>query len=303
MRPGLRADELAQERRRRDGAAGGGAPVLCPLSSVHRRDTRPSLQPRQHLPDLDDLIRLDERFEQLAGDRGRDLGVDLVGRHLDDRIALGDLVAGLLEPLEDGALGDRLPHLRHHQIDRLAGRAVAGPGRLLALVLGLQRRRVGVVADVGIALARRLGHARGGAGAIARSVPAGLELGERLADLDHLVRALEDLRQRPRGGGWDLGIDLVGRDLDEGLALLDAIPLLLEPVEHRPLGDRLAHRGHLDLDGFDRGHYDGVEALFTALALSVCTSGSPRQRHQAAWSRKREIASRRDSPRSTSGSG
>ena len=75
-----------------------------------------------------------------------------------------------------------------------------------------------------------------------------VELGERLADLDDVVGLGEDLRDRAAGGGGDLGVDLVGRDLDDGLALLDELALVLDPLEDRPLGDRLAHRGHLDVD-------------------------------------------------------
>ena len=46
-------------------------------------------------------------------DRRRHLGVDLVGRHLEQRLVLGDLVADLLEPLRDRALGDGLAELGH----------------------------------------------------------------------------------------------------------------------------------------------------------------------------------------------
>ncbi len=49
--------------------------------------------------------------------RGRGhLGVDLVGRHLEERLVLGDGVAHLLEPSGDGALGHRLTQLRHHDL-------------------------------------------------------------------------------------------------------------------------------------------------------------------------------------------
>ena len=116
-------------------------------------------------------------------------------------------------------------------------------------------RRHGVVADVGVALAaafdevwrlRRVGPRR----AVARrgGLTRGVELGERRPDLDRLVLALEDLGQRPARRRRDLGVDLVGRDLDHGLALLDEVPLLLVPFEHGALGHGLAHLGHLDLE-------------------------------------------------------
>ena len=52
----------------------------------------------------------------------------------------------------------------------------------------------------------------------------------------------------PLAGAGHLGVDLVGRDLDHGLALLDRIALRDVPLEHGALGHRLAHLGHLDLD-------------------------------------------------------
>jgi len=56
-----------------------------------------------------------------------------------------------------------------------------------------------------------------------------------------------DLQQGARGGRGDLGIDLVGGDLDEDLVDLDRVTLLLVPLEDGPLGHRLAHGGHGDL--------------------------------------------------------
>ncbi len=108
---------------------------------------RSRLEAGERLADLDDVVGLDERLEDGAGDGGGDLGVDLVGRDLDDRVALGDLVARLLVPLEDDALGDRLAHLGHHEVERLAGRSVGGVAfatrgvftlLTLVLVLGLK---------------------------------------------------------------------------------------------------------------------------------------------------------------------
>ena len=54
------------------------------------------------------------RAENLRDDarrRRRNLDVDLVGRHFDEGIALGDEVADALAPLDDRAFGNRLPHL------------------------------------------------------------------------------------------------------------------------------------------------------------------------------------------------
>src|SRR5207248_1594226 len=73
-------------------------------------------------------------------------------------------------------------------------------------------------------------------------------LGEGGSYLDRLVGLGEDLGDRARRGGRDLGVDLVGRDLDHGLALLDRATLGYMPFENRPLGNRFAHLGHLVLD-------------------------------------------------------
>ena len=48
------------------------------------------------------------------------LGVDLVGRHLEERLVPGDLVADRLQPLGDGALGDRLAELGHRDVSQRA---------------------------------------------------------------------------------------------------------------------------------------------------------------------------------------
>ena len=62
------------------------------------------------------LAFLDPDFGETPGDRRRNLGVDLVGRDLEERLVAIDVVADLLDPADDRALGDRLPHLGHHDI-------------------------------------------------------------------------------------------------------------------------------------------------------------------------------------------
>jgi len=66
-----------------------------------------------HGPDPDGLAFGDRDLDQLALERGGDLGVDLVGHDLNQRLVALDHVAFLLEPLVDGALGHRLAELRH----------------------------------------------------------------------------------------------------------------------------------------------------------------------------------------------
>src|SRR5690606_30844276 len=86
----------------------------------------------------------------------------------------------------------------------------------------------------------RLGGGRGGAGADERQDG---------ADLDGLVLLDQDLLERAGDRRGDLGVDLVGRDLEQRLVDGDVVTDLLEPARHGALGDRLAQRGQRDLGG------------------------------------------------------
>ena len=63
------------------------------------------------------------------------------------------------------------------------------------------------------------------------------------ADLDRLVLADLDRHQEPGRRGRDLGVDLVGGDLEQRLVDLDPVAFLLQPAGDGGLGDRLTHRG------------------------------------------------------------
>src|SRR5690606_37011798 len=62
--------------------------------------------------DLDGLVFLNENLLEHSGDRRRNLGVDLVGGYLDERLVNCDLVAHLLQPPGHRALGDTLSECR-----------------------------------------------------------------------------------------------------------------------------------------------------------------------------------------------
>jgi hypothetical protein len=68
-------------------------------------------------------------------------------------------------------------------------------------------------------------------------------------DGDLVIDLNEKLRDDPVGRSGHLCVDLVGRDLDHRVALADEVALGHVPFENDALGDRLAHLGHLDLDG------------------------------------------------------
>ena len=62
-----------------------------------------------------------------AGRRRGHLGVDLVRRHLEERLVARDLVADRLHPLGDGALGHGLAELWHHDVSQGAVPFRSGP--------------------------------------------------------------------------------------------------------------------------------------------------------------------------------
>ena len=138
------------------------------------------------------------------------------------------------------------------EVDALGrGDAAGHGGRPVAVAVPVRGRGGRCRSRLAVAARRCRGLRRRGA--------RGRDLGQRLADLHGLVGLLEDLHDRPARGRGDLGVDLVGRDLDHGLALLDGVALLLVPLEHGALGHRLAHLGHRQRDrlAVRRGLGDG----------------------------------------------
>src|SRR5205823_896799 len=75
----------------------------------------------------------------------------------------------------------------------------------------------------------------------------GFDLGDDRADPDRLPLAGRDLDQLALEWRRDLGVDLVGHHLDEGLIALDHVALVLEPFVDGTLGHGLPELGHLDL--------------------------------------------------------
>ena len=112
------------------------------LVSSESRTSRPTrrLSPSSPMTaqlgaDLDGLVLLDLDLQQRAGDGRGDLGVDLVGGDLEQRLVDGDLVADLLQPAGDGAFGDGLAecgegdwsrHVRSSLLMLVRSRVVSG---------------------------------------------------------------------------------------------------------------------------------------------------------------------------------
>src|SRR6185436_5291030 len=62
------------------------------------------------------LDLLHDYLRKHAGGGSRNLGVDLIGRDLEDRLIALHLVAHFLQPPRKCAFGDGLAHLRHEDV-------------------------------------------------------------------------------------------------------------------------------------------------------------------------------------------
>ncbi len=222
---------------------------------------------RQLAADLDGLVLADADLEQGSGHRGRHFGVHLVGGDLDEGFVDGNVVADRLEPAGDGALGDRFAH--GGQVDRGTGSGRSRiSDRLLrrGFDLGGRRFRLGRLRRggglrfrlrlwfglrFGFGGRRRLG---GGAASVA-------DHREFRTDLGGLVLGDDDFLQDAGERRRDLGVDLVGGDLDQGLVDGDLVADFLEPAGDSAFGDALTESRHLH----------GVRHEFSSLPWS--TSG------------------------------
>ena len=110
-------------RRRRRGRGGGaarrGRAEPGAARGAARRGARLLGDHREARADRHGLALLHDDLGDEARLRRGHLGVDLVGRHLEQRLVGVDLLADLLEPLRDRALGDRLTELRHRDVHEL----------------------------------------------------------------------------------------------------------------------------------------------------------------------------------------
>ncbi|EME61428.1 ABC transporter ATPase [Amycolatopsis decaplanina DSM 44594] len=187
---------------------------------------------REHAADLDGFVLTGADLQHGAGDRGRDLGVDLVRGDLEQRLVDLDALADLLEPPGDGALGDALAQLGQLHLGALAARSRRGVrlGRRGGLLLRGLRLRLGL---------RLFGGRLGGTGGLRHPAGPVVDDGELAADLDGLVFLSADLHDLAGHRGRDLGVDLVRGDLEQRLVDLDGVALLLQPPGDGALGDAL----------------------------------------------------------------
>ena len=130
---------------------------------------------------------------------------------------------------------------------------LAGPSAAGASAAGLGGLGGGAVAGLGGG--RRLGGLGGGAVA---GLGGGRGRASPLVEISHSTAPTATvspsgawiLTITPATGDGNLGVDLVRRDLDDGVVDRDGIADLLVPLQDGALGDRVAHRRH---DHFHRG--------------------------------------------------
>ena len=88
-----------------------------------------------------------------------------------------------------------------------------------------------------------------------RSGPGGADDGHHGVDLHRGAGLYFDLGKHACGGRGNLGIDFIGRDLEERLVLLHRVAGLFQPLGDGAFKNRLAHLGH---DHFGEGGRRGV---------------------------------------------
>ena len=166
-------------------------------------------------------------------------------------------LAGALS-LQGGEVDSMLPRHPANEGRRAAPGAGLGRGPAVALRLrcaSIARPR-GVPRDAGVGGGLRLAALRRGrwckvlrggrlgcrAKRDGRTVA--LDVGDDRADLDGFALSYKDLGENARLRRGDLGVDLVGRDLEDRLVPVHGLTDLLEPLGDGALGDGLTHLGH-----------------------------------------------------------
>ena len=139
--------------------------------------------------DVDGVVFFSEDFDDGACHGGGNFGVDLVGGHFEEGFVDCDGVADLLQPAGDGAFGDGFTEFGHFNVGCVARcvRSIVLLGLFLNLSLGFF---LGLLSCCFFA-----------------------KFSDDGADINSFVLIGEDPEQNASGRGGDLGIDLVGGDL------------------------------------------------------------------------------------------
>ena len=142
--------------------------------------------------DVDGVVFFSKDFNDGACHGGGNFGVDLVGGHFEEGFVDCDGVADLLQPAGDGAFGDGLTEFGHFNVGCLARcvRSIVLLGLFLNLSLGFF---LGLLSCCFFAFFAKFS--------------------DDGADINSFVLIGEDPEQNASSRGGDLGIDLVGGDL------------------------------------------------------------------------------------------
>src|SRR6185312_10470438 len=215
----------------------------------------------QDAANLCGLVFRNADFQQDAGHGGGDLGVNLVGGHLEQRLVDLDGVAHGLQPAGDGSFGDGLAQGGQ---DQLVGIARRSRGRCCCGNLcrggggGFCNRR------------GRLCHGGSFCGGGCRGCCTGADAGQCSAHFRGLVLGHQDFFQDAGEGRRDLGVHLVGGNFQQGLVHFDAVPNLLEPPCDGAFGDAFTQGGQVH--GFR--HFVPVLLLVRCIRRSCCASNA-----------------------------
>ena len=121
LAPGSRTGEAGPPRARR--SAAGQEPALRAAWKACRSVR---LKAGNNGLDLDRLAVTEQDLSDATAFDAWDLGVDLVGAHLEQGFVFSDGIADRFEPAGDSTFGDGLAELRHHNIDEGHGLLLVG---------------------------------------------------------------------------------------------------------------------------------------------------------------------------------
>ena len=201
---------------------GGGR---CSRSSCGGRITNDG----ENLADLCFLVFWNPNFEQGTCHGRRNLGIDLIGRNLYERFVYLDLLTNFLQPAGHGTLCDRLAQCGKSYF-LTGGRASSG-----------RRSSCGCLRSGRGGCCRSLGSGRGrcscgSTGTIAND-------NESSANLNIFVFFHQDLLNNACYGRGDLGVDLIGRNLDNRIVHSYSVADSYKPAGHGAFGHGFAQCG------------------------------------------------------------
>ena len=213
----------------RCGRCGGSGRSSCGSRSGGSSSSGSVTDDSQNLANLCVLILGDADLEQGTCNGGGNLGVNLVGGNLNQGLVNLNLLANFLQPAGHGALGHGLAQCG--QQDLGAGSGASG-GSSRSGCCGSLSSRSG---SCGCS----------GSGGSSRSSSAGTVANDSQssADLDVLVLGDENLLDDACYGGGNLGVNLVGGNLNQGSVNLNGVADLYEPAGDGTLGHGLAQCG------------------------------------------------------------